>query len=489
MTRPVYHPKTQTGFHPVAKIDKLIPAVTSRRLPLRSASFSSRSNEPALAAEFRSLGESAALHAGRGRSGLRPLLFPGGAACAGVARGGLRVRGGGGRRPRRLPHARHRWSPARWPTAWSSAGSASPGSWWPRYSSTTFRWSPASSRSSNSRSARSPSDRRLQVLLIAFAFGALLEGAGGGGAPVAVTGAMMIGLGFPPFQTALLCLIANSAPVAYGGMGNPVRTLVAVTGLPEADFSAMLGRILPLTTLILPSGWSACLCNTPRYAGGLAGAAGVRAHLRQHPVLLVEFHGRRAGGYPRRHRHAAGAGLLLPQSLEPAEKSGAMPARRRLHKRTSPSRSPSGRILLAWSPFLLLAGFVVLWGLPPVTKVLDTVSWKAARPRPASAGDPHAAGGGSRRMPSPPCSTSPGSPRRAPGTFLAGPDRRSARRPLVQAHARVFFQSLWRSLRAQPGGDHGDAGRGLHHALLRHGRHHGNGHGAHRRRCSRFSEP
>src|SRR5439155_23138993 len=90
-------------------------------------------------------------------------------------------------------------------------------------------------------------DRRLQVLLIAFAFGALLEGAGGGGAPVAVTGAMMIGLGFPPFQTALLCLIANSAPVAYGGLGNPVRTLVAVTGLPEPDFSAMIGRILPLT--------------------------------------------------------------------------------------------------------------------------------------------------------------------------------------------------------------------------------------------------
>ena len=95
-------------------------------------------------------------------------------------------------------------------------------------------------------------DRRLQLLLIAFAFGALLEGAGGGGAPVAVTGAMMIGLGFPPFQTALLCLIANSAPVAYGGLGNPVRSLVAVTGLPEADFSAMIGRILPWTTLVLP---------------------------------------------------------------------------------------------------------------------------------------------------------------------------------------------------------------------------------------------
>ncbi len=74
-------------------------------------------------------------------------------------------------------------------------------------------------------------DRRLQVLLIAFAFGALLEGSGGGGAPVAITGAMMVGIGFKPFETALMCLIANSAPVAYGGMGNPIRTLVAVTGL------------------------------------------------------------------------------------------------------------------------------------------------------------------------------------------------------------------------------------------------------------------
>src|SRR6266550_821335 len=106
------------------------------------------------------------------------------------------------------------------------------------------------------------SDRRLQVLLIAFAFGALLEGAGGGGAPVAVSGAMMIGLGFPPFQTALLCLIANSAPVAYGGLGNPVRTLVAVTGLPEADFSAMIGRILPITTLVLPFWLVRVFCTT-----------------------------------------------------------------------------------------------------------------------------------------------------------------------------------------------------------------------------------
>src|SRR5260370_20081729 len=95
-------------------------------------------------------------------------------------------------------------------------------------------------------------DRRLQVLLIAFAFGALLEGAGGGGAPVAVCGAMLIGLGFPPFQTALLCLIANSAPVAYGGVGDPLRGPGPVTGLPPADFRAIIGPILPIVVLFLP---------------------------------------------------------------------------------------------------------------------------------------------------------------------------------------------------------------------------------------------
>ena len=80
----------------------------------------------------------------------------------------------------------------------------------------------------------------------------MLEGAGGGGAPVAVAGAMMVGLGFEPFAAAVLCLIANTAPVAFGGVGNPIRALVAVTGLGDADLSAMIGRILPWTALVLP---------------------------------------------------------------------------------------------------------------------------------------------------------------------------------------------------------------------------------------------
>src|ERR671928_929962 len=95
-------------------------------------------------------------------------------------------------------------------------------------------------------------DRRLQVLLVAFCFGALIEGAAGFGAPVAIAGAFMIGLGFEPFYAAALNLIANTAPVAWGAIGTPVHTLAAVTALPESDLNAMIGRILPITALIVP---------------------------------------------------------------------------------------------------------------------------------------------------------------------------------------------------------------------------------------------
>ena len=95
-------------------------------------------------------------------------------------------------------------------------------------------------------------DVRLQMVLIAFCFGAFLEGTGGGGAPVAIAGSFLIGLGFPPFRAATICLLANTAPVAWGGVGNPVRVLAGVTGLPEPAFNAVLGRILPPFALILP---------------------------------------------------------------------------------------------------------------------------------------------------------------------------------------------------------------------------------------------
>jgi lactate permease len=218
-------------------------------------------------------------------------------------------------------------------------------------------------------------DRRLQVLLIAFAFGALLEGAGGGGAPVAITGAMMIGLGFPPFQTALMCLIANSAPVAYGGLGNPVRTLVAVTGLPEADFSAMLGRILPLTTLVLPFWLVRVLCKkreTIEVWPGLLACGLIFGGIQ---FFWSNFMGAALVDI------VAGIGTLLllafffhkvwkPRTVW-RYKGEAAAAKYHL---------TAGRVLAAWMPFVLLSAFVVIWGLPSVSKVLDRTSWKQPVP-------------------------------------------------------------------------------------------------------------
>jgi lactate permease len=223
-------------------------------------------------------------------------------------------------------------------------------------------------------------DRRLQVLLIAFAFGALLEGAGGGGAPVAVTGAMMIGLGFPPFPTAVMCLIANSSPVAYGGMGNPVRTLVAVTGLPEADFAAMLGRILPITTsLILPFWIVRQLSKT-------------RDTLAVWPGLLacgltfggVEFFW---SNFINASLVDIMAGICTLLLLALFLRKVWSPAKIWRYPGEAPRASCAPgdeltfrRVVWAWSPFLLMAAFVVLWGIPSVARALDVVSWKEPVP-------------------------------------------------------------------------------------------------------------
>ena len=117
------------------------------------------------------------------------------------------------------------------------------------------------------------SDKRMQVILIAFCFGAFLEGTGGGGAPVAIAGAFLIGLGFPHFQAATLCLLANTAPVAWGGVGNPIRVLNGVTGLPMHELNAMVGRILPPFSLILPPWLVVTMVGWRKAAECLAGAA------------------------------------------------------------------------------------------------------------------------------------------------------------------------------------------------------------------------
>jgi len=220
-------------------------------------------------------------------------------------------------------------------------------------------------------------DRRLQLLLIAFCFGAVLEGAGGGGAPVAITASMLIGLGFRPLETAIVCLMANTAPVAWGGMGNPVRTLAAVTGLAESDLSATMGRILPPLAALLPfwlvktqvgwkktfQAWPGCL------AAGLA-FGGVQFFWSNYiDSTLVDI--------------MAGMLALLicaiffkfwqPNPIFRFEDEGAVVESSRTHY-------TARQIVHAWSPFILIAIFVIVWGLPPVKKALGTTSFKVPVP-------------------------------------------------------------------------------------------------------------
>jgi len=218
-------------------------------------------------------------------------------------------------------------------------------------------------------------DRRLQVLLIAFAFGAVMEGAGGGGAPVAICGAMMAGLGFHPFEAAVLCLIANTAPVAWGGMGNPVRTLVAVTGLPEADLSACIGRILPITALVLTfwlirtqvtwrqtfAVWPACV------ACGVCFGLIKFVWSNYIDASLVDI--------------MAGMLTLLFLALFFRMWKPDVVYRYPEDPPVSNARKYSAReVLHSWSPFILIAVFVIAWGLPGIRQLLAATSYNFRMP-------------------------------------------------------------------------------------------------------------
>jgi lactate permease len=217
------------------------------------------------------------------------------------------------------------------------------------------------------------SDRRIQTLLIAFSFGAFIEGSAGFGTPVAISAAMLIGLGFKPLPAAGLALLGNTAPVAFGALGTPIIALSAVTGLPIETLSAMVGRQLPFFSLIVPfwliwamAGfkamreiWPACLTAglsfaivqfiVSNYHGpyvvDIAGSIVSMASL----VVLLRF------WQPRtiwRFKHEIG-----DTPIPPAEKQSKLPRR---------------PVLNAWMPWILLSIFVFLWGLPQVKAFLNS---------------------------------------------------------------------------------------------------------------------
>jgi len=230
------------------------------------------------------------------------------------------------------------------------------------------------------------SDKRLQLVLVAFCFGAFLEGAGGGGAPVAIAGSFLIGLGFNPFQAATLCLVANTAPVAWGGVGNPIRTLAGVTGLPEAEFSAMAGRILPPLSLILPLwlvrsmvGWRETMEVWPALLVSGASFAAMQFYWSNYQdpglvdivaaifSLLVMVAFLKVWKPPAVMPVGAGT---PPRSGTPIALAGSAATGTAVSSATMPRQSALV-VLKGWSPFIIASVLIFVTGLPAIAKYLN----------------------------------------------------------------------------------------------------------------------
>jgi len=209
------------------------------------------------------------------------------------------------------------------------------------------------------------SDRRLQVILIAFCFGAFLEGTGGGGAPVAIAGSFLIGLGFPHFQAATLCLLANTAPVAWGGVGNPIRVLNGVTGLPIHELNSMVGRILPPFSFILPAwlvvtmvGWKRALEVLPALLVSGASFAAMQFYWSNYQETgLVDI-------------VAAIFSLLVMVAFLRFWKPRRVMEEGEGERTIELREHGIGAVLKGWSPFALASVFIFLWALPAFSQYL-----------------------------------------------------------------------------------------------------------------------
>ena len=214
-------------------------------------------------------------------------------------------------------------------------------------------------------------DRRLQLVLIAFAFGAFFEGAAGFGTPVAVTSAILIGLGFGPLQASGLSLIANTAPVAFGALGIPIITLAAVSGLDVLKLSAMAGRQLPFFSVLVPF-WLVWA-----YAGfrGMLGVwpailvAGVFFAVPQ--FLVSNFHGPWLVDIVASLTSLGAVTIFLlvwhPKEIWGANGTGGGTDARGSHDYTT------GQVIKAWTPWIILSVLVFIWGLPEFKKYMDSL--------------------------------------------------------------------------------------------------------------------
>lgn len=232
--------------------------------------------------------------------------------------------------------------------------------------------------------ARITDDRRLQLLLIAFCFGAFFEGAAGFGTPVAVTGAILIGLGFSPLAASGLALIANTAPVAFGALGTPIITLAKVTGLDEMELSMMVGRQLPFFSVIVPfwliwafAGWRKMLEIWPAILiAGVSFAVPQFIVSNYHGPMLVDVIAALISmacltGFLRVwkpatvHTSAALSGRVDNSAI--AEEHDQKPV-----ASAAFASDAKPAVMRAWMPWIILTVFVFAWGTQGFKNMFDT---------------------------------------------------------------------------------------------------------------------
>jgi lactate permease len=231
-------------------------------------------------------------------------------------------------------------------------------------------------------------DRRLQAIFIAFSFGAFIEGAAGFGAPVAVSGAMLAGLGFSPFYAAGICLLANTAPVAFGSIGIPVTTLANVTGLPVMALSAMVGRLCAMISVIIPGYLIVVMTNRKKALEVLPAIIACGLSFAGVQFAVSNYVGPELTDIASSLTCIVVMVLVLklwkPKNILRLE--GDQPASLTMKKHST------GAMILAWSPYLLLVVFVLAWGdatiKPKINHFADgfiPASWPTAPETPRNA--------------------------------------------------------------------------------------------------------
>jgi lactate permease len=234
-------------------------------------------------------------------------------------------------------------------------------------------------------------DRRLQCVLIAFSFGAIIEGTSGFGTPVAIAGAVMVGLGFKPFQSAVLNLLANTAPVAWGAIGTPIVTLAAVSGLDQVTLSAMAGRQLPFVSILVPfwlvatfvkmeggtwkevfEVWPAALCAGGSFALMQFLASGTNEFHLMTDVVSGVFSVICTALFLRFVWHPK-TRFLLKSDRDALAKAGKSTATATADSTEWKYKYTAAETVYAWMPWVILIFCCALWGTPEFKKYLNNL--------------------------------------------------------------------------------------------------------------------